>query len=165
MNTLQTMMNDVEFDQAIKWDLLQRTNESYITVNIANLLSKEGYVIQSKSGNGYPNPYYDRICEKTHKGSFDLMIMHDDFQRVGVEIKPIFNITTFQEALGQTLVRLALNEADIAILFARTVEGRKTWELIRKVMGNIIGNIAVRIYEPEHRIIYPKTNLYNNKID
>lgn len=131
------------------------SKEAQLAIIISKQLEIEGYYIESKTGvmNGDSCQKYRDICSSTHAGGFDLLVLHGDFIRTGIEIKPKLDLTTFQTAIGQCLVRIIMKKADRAIIFAEKAEGREIYPIIKRTMANIKADISVRtlvetIWEP-----------------
>lgn len=123
----------------IGWKAIKnkRYREAEVLVMVAQILISEGYYVKSIS-NSYQRidrlRYgFNKICEFTHKGGFDLVILNDEFKETGIEVKSTLGMGSYQSALGQCMVYLNNpdNKPRNAIIFGYKFESDKIYEQIR----------------------------------
>lgn len=133
--------------------------EGLLAIDIAKQLDLEGYIIHSKTAvaNWTHSQEYKGICEKTHSFGFDLVAFHDDYIKIGIEIKPHITYSSFQVAIGQCLVGTIKDDVSHAIIFGESIIGKTTRNMIRRVMSkiNASANISVRTLKPLETIWEP----------
>jgi hypothetical protein len=132
---------------------LRGSSELLIMIRVAKRLKELGFVVESKScsipryslnENGYDSVWHD-ICERSHTGGFDLCVLGDNWERIGVEVKNILTMSAFHTALGQCICRLVLGAADRAIIYADRFTNIATEKKIRLILTKLnIQTISVQ---------------------
>ena len=129
--------------------------EICVMVRIAKLFKEQGHIIDSKSAisltalkNLDYQQEYESISDRTHFGGFDLHVLAEGWERIGIEVKGVLTMARFENALGQCISRLAQNKADKAIIYAKKYANEKTRKTIEKILIRLdLQSLSVKVLE------------------
>ena len=115
-----------------------RFKEGDVLKAVGEVLASEAYYIKSVS-NRYSlqqRQKFKRLCEFTHGGGFDLLLLNLDFGLIGVEVKSILSMHSYQSALGQCFVymneELYRHKLKEVIIFAHRFQNDRIFEYIKR---------------------------------
>jgi archaellum biogenesis ATPase FlaH len=134
---------------------VQLLPEEEVTIDVADHLMWEGLSVISISSSYQhsKHPLLTEICQTRHNAGFDLIVADICRTKIGVEVKRILTMNSFQNALGQAIVYLHNGDVKSAIIFARRFHNERTYQKIRDIMSKINEPIIIRTLEAigQHR--------------
>jgi len=131
-----------------------RITEETIVLQVAKVLFCEGYGIPSISSSYRFNEEQKEtlrdITKNKHGGGFDIIIINEYGIKTGVEVKTRLSLSSFQNALGQTLRYLKEEKQRFknALIFASDFTDEKTAIEIQKIMQKVYEPITIRTLFP-----------------